>query len=59
MWEDLLTKERKLPDDLEDFLIRNHMNLQNTSINEVKAFGQEVRMINTEPLRPIWRQIWM
>ena len=46
MWADLLTKKRKLPEDLEDVLIRNNMNLQDTSINEVKAFRQEVRMTN-------------
>ena len=45
MWADLLTKERKLPEDLEDVLVNNNMNLQDTSINEVKAFGQKVRMI--------------
>ena len=44
MWADLLTKERTLSEDLEDVLIRNNMNLQDTSINEVKAFRQEVRM---------------
>ena len=46
MWADLLTKERKLPEDLEDVLIRNNMNLQDTSITEVKAFRQEVRITN-------------
>ena len=39
MWADLLTKERKLPEDLEDVLFKNDMNLQYTTINEVKAFG--------------------
>ena len=46
MWADLLTKEKKLPEDLEEVLLRNNMNLQDTSLNEVKAFGQEVRMTN-------------
>ena len=46
MWANLLTKEIKLPEGLEDALIRNNMNLQDTSINEVKAFGHEVRMTN-------------
>ena len=46
LWTDLLTKERKLPEDLEDVLFRNYMNLQDTSINEVKVHGQEVRMSN-------------
>ena len=46
MWADLLTKEKRLPEELEDVLLRNEMHLQDTNINEVKAFGQEVRMIN-------------
>ena len=46
MWADLLTKEKKLPEDLEDILFRINMDLQDTSLNEVKAFGQEVRMTN-------------
>ena len=53
MWADLLTKERKLPEDLEDVLIRNNMNLQDTSINEVKAFRQEVRMTNIQNRKAI------
>ena len=53
MWANLLTKERKLPKDLEDFLIRNNMNLQDTSINEVKAFRQEVRMTNIRNCKAI------
>ena len=35
MWADLLTKERKLPEDLEDVLISDNMHLQDTSVNEV------------------------
>ena len=46
MWADILTKEKKLPQSLEDVLIKNEMNLQDVTINEVKAFGQEVRMEN-------------
>ena len=46
MCADLLTKEKKLPEELEDVLLRNDMNLKDTSVNEVKAFGQEVRMTN-------------
>ena len=46
MWADLLTKEKKLPEDLEDVLMKNDMDIKDTSVNEVKAFGQEVRMTN-------------
>ena len=44
MLADLLTRERKLHDDLEDVLLHNKMNIPDTAVNEVKAFGQEVRM---------------
>ena len=43
-WAYLLTEETKLPEALEDILIKNAMNIGDTSINEVKAHGQEVRM---------------
>ena len=46
MWADLLTKESKLPEALEDILIRNVTDIKDTTINEVKAHGQEVRMTN-------------
>ena len=46
MWADLLMKDRKIPEDLEDILDKNNMNFQDTLIKEVKAFGQEVRMTN-------------
>ena len=39
-------KKKRLPHHLEDVLIRNHMDLVDININEVKAFGQEVRMEN-------------
>ena len=48
MWADLLTKERKLLEDLEDVLFRNVMDLKDTTINEVKAHGLEVRMSNIQ-----------
>ena len=48
MWADLLTKESKLPEALEDVLIRNVMDIEDTTINEVKAHGQEVRMTNIQ-----------
>ena len=46
MWADVLTKEMKLPVGLELVLLENKMELPNTSVNEVKAFGSEVRMQN-------------
>ena len=46
MWADVLTKEMRLPEALERVLTENMMDLPNTSINEVKAFGTEVRMQN-------------
>ena len=46
MWADLLTKESKLPEALEDVLFRNDMDIKDTTINEVKDHGQEVRMTN-------------
>ena len=46
MWADILTKEKRLLEDLEDVLMRNDMDLPKTHINEVRTFGQEVRMQN-------------
>ena len=46
MWADVLTKEMKLPAAVELVLTKNVMDLPNASINEVKAFGTEVRMQN-------------
>ena len=45
-WAYLLTEETKLPEALEDILIKNAMNIGDTSINEVKIQGQEVRVSN-------------
>ena len=46
MWADILTKEKKIPLALEDVFVKNRMNLGDTSINRVMAFGQEVWMTN-------------
>ena len=46
MWADILTKEKRLPSDLEMVLRNNEMELGNTSVNEVRAHGNEVRMSN-------------
>ena len=48
MWAELLTKESKLPEALEYTLIKNVMDIKDTTINEVKSYGQEVRMTNTQ-----------
>ena len=42
----MITKEKRLPQDFEYVLMRNDMILGDISINEVRAFGQEVRMEN-------------
>ena len=46
LWADILTKEKKVPLNLKDVLIRNQMNLGDTTINKVMAFAQEVQMKN-------------
>ena len=46
MWADILTKEKQLPETLEDVLIRNIINLGDTTLNKVQAFGQEAHMTN-------------
>ena len=46
MWADVLTKEMKMPEALERVLMENVVTLPKTNINEVKAFGSEVRMEN-------------
>ena len=51
MWVDILTKEKKIPPKLEDVLTENKMNLGETGINKVLAFGQEVRMTNIQNRR--------
>ena len=46
MWLYILTKEICLPQDFKDVLVDSKMNLGDSHINEVRAFGQEVRMTN-------------
>ena len=46
MWADILTKKKKIPPKLEDVLTEKRMNLGETGINKVLAFGQEVQMTN-------------
>ena len=53
MWADLLTKEKSLLQHLEHVLMRNDMDLGDARFNEVKAFGQEVRMENIRNSRTV------
>ena len=46
MWAYILTKEKKVPQELEKVLKMNKMDLGDTSVNKVMAFGQEVWMVN-------------
>ena len=46
MWADILTKEKKVPLELEDVLTKKKMDLGDTLKDKVMAFGQEVRMTN-------------
>ena len=46
MWADILTKEMHLPPGLEDVFLKNVLDLPETTVNEVKAVGTEIRMNN-------------
>ena len=46
MWADILTKEKKMPSSFKDVILNNNLLLNDTSVNRVTAFGQEVRMTN-------------
>ena len=46
MWAYFFTKKNKLTEALEDILIKNVIDINDTLIYEVKAHGQEVRMTN-------------
>ena len=46
MWADILTKEKKMPPNFEKVIANNTLALGDTTINKVKAFGQEVQMTN-------------
>ena len=41
MWADLLTKNMKLPDDLEDVLFKNKMNLPDTRVFRSELLGMK------------------
>ena len=46
MWTDILTKEMRLPSGLEKVIKNNIMDLPETMVNQVKAFGTEIWMTN-------------
>ena len=46
MWADVLMKEMHLPPLLEDFFLKNDLNLPRTLVNQGKAVGTEVWMHN-------------
>ena len=46
MWADILTKEKRMPSTFEDVINKNDLALEDTSMNKVMAFSQEVRMTN-------------
>ena len=46
MLADMLTKEMKIPQALEDVILRNEISISQPLVNEVKAVGTEIRMVN-------------
>ena len=46
MWADILTKEKKIPPAFERVITTNTLTLGDTTVNRVKAFGQDIRMTN-------------
>ena len=46
MWADIMTKEMKLPSSLEDVILKNVMDLPKPLVNEVKAVGTKIHMMN-------------
>ena len=46
MWADILTKEKKMPPTFDKVIATNALTLGDTTVNKVKAFGQEVLMKN-------------
>ena len=46
MLADVLTKEMHLPQALEGVFLKNDFNLSQPLVNEVKAVGTEIRMVN-------------
>ena len=48
MLADVLTKEMKIPQALEDIILKNQIFIPKPLMNEVKAVGTEIRMINIQ-----------
>ena len=46
MLADVLTKEMKIPKALEDVILKNEIAISQLLVNEVKAIGSEIRMVN-------------
>ena len=46
MWADMMTKEMQLPLSLEDVILKNVMDLPKPLVNEVRAVGTEICMMN-------------
>ena len=46
MLADVLTKEIKIPQAQEDVILKNKNSLSQPLVNEVKAVGPEIRMVN-------------
>ena len=46
MLADVLTKEMKIPQALEDVILKNKISISRPLVNKVKAVGTEIRMIN-------------
>ena len=48
MWADILTKEKKISLAFEKVITANSLALDDTTVNRVTAFGQEVVMTNIQ-----------
>ena len=46
MLADVLTKEMRIPQALESVFLKNEFSLSQPLVNEVKAVGSEIRMVN-------------
>ena len=46
MLADVLTKEMKIPQALEDVILKNEIVISQPLVNEVKAVGSKIRMVN-------------
>ena len=48
MWADMLTKEKQMLLTFEKVITTNSLALDDTTVNRVTAFGQEVKMTNIQ-----------